>query len=148
MHKWVELLHRLNPVVSKKWLLVLAGLMWTGVGVMLLSLAFGWLTTAPSLVMLSLGVLGVGLSIAVYRLGFLKAAQENIARIWNGADRACLFSFQAWKSYLIIVVMMTGGILLRNSPLPKPYLAVLYTAIGGGLFITSFHYYAHFYQKG
>ena len=79
-------------------------------------------------------------------LVFLKVAQDNIARIWDSPDRACLFSFQAWRGYLIIAVMIPLGLLLRNSPLPKPYLAVLYTAIGGGLFLASFHYYAFFYR--
>ena len=147
MTDWAVMLHRFDPVVSKKWLLVLAGLMWAAVGVMLSSLAFGWLTADPSWGMLLLGSVGILLAIAVYRFGFVKIARKNIARIWNGAERACLFSFQAWKSYLLILVMMTMGILLRNSPLPKPYLAVLYSTIGGALFISSFHYFAHIYRK-
>ena len=142
----VELLHRLNPAVAKKWLVVVAGMMWTGVGLMLTRLAYGWLTAAPSPVMLMLGVLGICFSLVLYRFGFLKVAQDNIARIWDSPDRACLFSFQAWRGYLIIAVMIPLGLLLRNSPVPKPYLAVLYTAIGGGLFLASFHYYAFFYR--
>ena len=31
--------------------------------------------------------------------------------------------------------MITLGIALRNLPIPKPYLAVLYTTIGGALFL-------------
>ncbi len=37
--------------------------------------------------------------------------------------------------------MITGGVLLRHSAIPKPYLAILYAAIGGGLFLSSFVYY-------
>jgi hypothetical protein len=114
---------------------------------MLLSLAYGWLTAAPSTGMFELGMFGIGLSIVVCRFGFLKVAWENIRRIRGGKDRACLFSFQAWKSYLLIAVMITIGVMLRNSVLPKPYLAVLYTSIGGGLFLSSFHYYAQFYRE-
>jgi len=142
----VELLHKMNPAVAKKWLLVVAGMMWTGVGLMLTRLAYGWLTAAPSQVLLILGVLGICFSLVLYAFGFLKVARDNIARIWDSPDRACLFSFHAWRGYLIIAVMIPLGLLLRNSPVPKPYLAVLYTAIGGGLFLASFHYYAFFYR--
>ena len=51
--------------------------------------------------------------------------------------------FQAWKSYLIIVAMIVLGVTLRNSAIPKNVLAVAYTAVGGALFLGSFHYYRH-----
>ena len=38
--------------------------------------------------------------------------------------------------------MMTGGMLLRHSTLPKPWLAVVYAAIGGALLLASRQYYA------
>jgi hypothetical protein len=139
-------LSRLNPVVPKPWLLVIAGIMWTGVGVMLCRYAFTWLYHLPWYGAVIPLVLGIGFSWAIYHFGFSKVALKNIKRIILYADKACLFAFQTWKGYLIIVVMMTGGILLRNSSLPRAYLAVLYTAIGGGLFLSSFHYYAHFQQ--
>ncbi len=135
---------RLNPVIPKSWLLVIAGVMWMGVGVMLCRYAFGWLSSLPWLTALLPAVLGLGLSWVINRFGFSKVALKNIERIFLYADKACLFAFQTWKGYLIIVVMMTGGILLRHSPLPRAYLAVLYTAIGGALFQASFHYYSHF----
>jgi hypothetical protein len=37
--------------------------------------------------------------------------------------------------------MITLGIILRNSAIPKQYLAVIYTTIGGAIFLSSFHYY-------
>jgi hypothetical protein len=40
--------------------------------------------------------------------------------------------------------MISLGIFLREySPIPKPVLAILYLAIGGGLFLSSFLYYKH-----
>jgi hypothetical protein len=57
-------------------------------------------------------------------LGFRKLARKNLARIQQLNDRACLFSFLAWKSYAIVAVMITGGVLLRHSAIPKPYLAI------------------------
>ena len=137
----VSLLHRLNPTLPRPWLLALAGLMWTAVGVMLGRYAFVWLAHPPSWPHAGLGLAGVAAALPIYRLGFRKLARQNVARIRRLADRACLFSFLAWKSYAIVAVMISGGVLLRNSALPKPYLAILYAAMGGGLFLSSFVYY-------
>jgi len=42
---------------------------------------------------------------------------------------------------LIIGLMITLGIILRNSAIPKQYLAIIYTTIGGAIFLSSFHYH-------
>jgi hypothetical protein len=42
---------------------------------------------------------------------------------------------------LIIAVMISLGLFLRHSSLPKQYLAVIYLAVGGALFLSSFYYY-------
>jgi len=52
----------------------------------------------------------------------------------------CVFSFMPWKSYLIITIMMATGFLLRNSPVPKLYLSVIYAGIGGALILSSLRY--------
>lgn len=141
-----NMLVRLNPALSKKWLLVLAGAMWSGVGILLLHYAFTWLIQPVSAINLLLGVLGVLISILANRFQFSKLAGKNITRILALNHKACIFAFQAWKGYLIIVIMVTGGILLRNSSIPKPYLAVVYAAIGGALLQASLQYYQHFFQ--
>lgn len=144
--KLEQFLAKFNPAVSKKWLFGLAGVMWSGVGIMLCLYAITWLTDPLSLVTFLLGLLGVVISIAANRFQFGGLALKNIARIQALADKACLFAFQAWKGYLIIAVMVTGGMLLRSSAIPKPYLAVVYVAIGGALLQASLNYYAHLLQ--
>jgi hypothetical protein len=145
MH-FMEWMKRLNPAVSKHWLLILAGVMWTGVGFMLCGYALNWLTSPLSVATVTLGGLGIVISIVANRLQFTKLALKNIERILQYADKACLFAFQAWKGYLIIGVMVTGGILLRGSIIPKPYLAVAYASIGGALLQASRHYYVQFFR--
>jgi hypothetical protein len=141
-----NLLVKYNPVLPKKWLLVIAGVMWTCVGVMLLGYAVTWLTTPPTLITGLLGAFGIVISILANRFEFSKLAKKNVARILALNDKPCLFSFQAWKGYLIIVVMITAGILLKSSSIPKPYLAVVYAAIGGALLQASVNYYLSFYK--
>jgi hypothetical protein len=139
-----KFLIKFNPTLPKVWLLMIAGVMWTGVSFMLLNYAITWLVNPFVLANLWLGLLGVAISIAANYFQFWKLAGKNVDRILALNDRACLFSFQAWKGYLIIAVMVTGGILLRNSSIPKPYLAVVYAGIGGALLQASIRYYSSF----
>jgi hypothetical protein len=108
---------------------------------MLCVLAYGWLLQVEDLNALLLTTAGVLLGTAIYRFGFLGLAIRNINRIHLLPEKACLFAFQEWKSYPLIAVMIALGITLRHSPIPKPYLAVLYIGIGLGLFLASMQYY-------
>ncbi len=134
-------LAKLKPAVSKYWLIALAGLMWCTVGVMLCRLAYIWLSAIPWQRAVPMGMLGVIFSLAVYRYKFSKIALKNIDRLCLLSDKSCFFALQAWYAYLIIIVMIALGIALRHSSIPKHYLAVLYTAIGGALFLASFHFF-------
>jgi hypothetical protein len=135
------LLKKLNPAVSKYWLIALAGLIWSMVGIMLCRLAYIWLVAVNWRLGLSLGLIGIISALAVYGYGFSKIALKNIHRLCLLSDKSCIFAFQAWKSYLIIIFMIMLGMALRNSPIPKHFLAVIYAAIGGALFVSSFHFY-------
>lgn len=139
-----EWMRKINPVVPKHWLLLIAGLMWSGVGILLSCFAITWLAKALSMASILLGLFGVGISIFANRYQFSKLARKNIRRILGLNPKACVFAFQAWSGYLIIAVMMTGGMYLRSTAIPKPYLAVIYAAIGGSLLQASLHYYTHF----
>lgn len=135
------LLKKLNPAVSKYWLIALAGLMWSIVGLMLCRLAYIWLTAVNWSLGLPLGLMGIISALVVYAYGFSKIALRNIHRLCLLSDKSCIFAFQAWKSYLIIIFMIVLGMVLRKSPIPSHFLAVIYAAIGGALFVSSFHFY-------
>jgi len=134
-------LKSLKPAVSKPWLIAIAGLMWTGVGVMLCGLAYHWFAAINTGLAVMLGLLGAVMALAAYYLGFSKIAQRNINRLYLLTEKTCVFAFQTWKGYLIIGFMIILGTVLRSSPIPKSYLAILYTTIGGAIFLSSFHYY-------
>ena len=104
-------LARLKPSVPKNCLLGLAGLMWSAVGAMLCWLAYGWLTGIHWPRAAVMGFSGLVLSLSVYRFGFSKIARRNIERIRCGPESACLFSFQAWRGYLLYrlkISILTG----------------------------------------
>jgi len=144
--KFRNMIDQFKPTVPRRWLLILAGLMWSGVGVLLLSFAVTWWVKDFSVASIVLGLFGISFSVLANRFQFSRLAVKNIHRINTLNDRTCVFSFQAWTGYLIIAIMMSAGILLRKSSIPKPYLAVLYATIGGALMQASLNYYRHFFR--
>jgi hypothetical protein len=141
-------LEKIKPATRKMWLHVLSGIMWSGVGLYLCSLAFGWLQPEAMNKAILLSLSGGLLAIAIYLFGFSTFADKNIQRIRDlPGQKICIFAFQKWSSYPLVVVMISLGIFLRKfSPIPKPYLASLYLGIGGSLFLASFHYYKETWQ--
>lgn len=136
------MLEKLKPGMAKKWLFLTAGLTWIGVGIYLCCLAYGWLIPPTPVVTVILTLCGLGLAAVIGIFGFSRLSRKNVKRIHGlESEKPCLFAFQKWSSYPLILVMIGLGKLLRLSPLPKPYLAVLYIGIGGGLIWASLLYY-------
>ena len=139
-------LKRFKPGVSKYWLLTLAGLMWSAVGVLLCRRAYGWFAAIPGDGAIPLELFGGLLAVTAYRFGFSKIAKKNTERLCKLKERTCVFAFQTWRSYLLVGLMMVLSAFLRRSPIPNIYLALLYTTIGGALFLSSFSYYRRVWQ--
>ncbi len=51
----------------------------------------------------------------------------------NTRGHACFFGFFSVKSWLFVLVMMGGGILLRGTAIPRSVLGVIYVAVGTAL---------------
>ncbi len=130
----------LKPAVTKSVLLLLAGLVWLCVGTMLLAFAYAWLSDAPRTIAFMFSGFGIVLALLVHHFGFLKIVDKNIERILPMVEKKCLFSFITWKSYMIILVMVALGTLLRHSAIPHQDLAILYTGIGLALILSSLRY--------
>jgi nucleoside recognition membrane protein YjiH len=138
---------RWAPRVPRHWLFAIAGMIWTGVGSLLCYRAVGWYTLfVPPQAYLFEG-LGAGLAVAGYVFGFSRITRKNIRRIHGLPERVCLFAFTAWRGYVMIGLMITIGVLLRNSSLPKEYLAVPYMTMGGALLLGSLPFYAAFLKS-
>jgi hypothetical protein len=108
-------------------------MIWIGVGILLWYRTIDWV--APFGLAAEAALEGSGLLLAVggYALFFWKVARKNVERIQALPERVCAFAFTAWKGYLMIGLMVTIGITLRNSSVPKEYLVIPYTFMGGML---------------
>lgn len=138
-------LNKFKPGARKNWLQLTAGLVWLGVGLMLISIASRWLKLVDLPTSLLLVLSGILLAAAICYFGFSKLARKNIQRIQTLTDeKVCLFAFQSWTSYPLVAFMVALGIYLRlYSPFPKPYLAIVYLGIGGALLLASLSYFTH-----
>ncbi len=133
-----------EPAVSRRTLTLAAGIVWALVGLFLSTRAVIWFYETRHLVVL-LAALALIVGIVKSRYVFTKLVKRNIRRIGELSphkEKICVFAVQAYESYLIILAMITLGILLRLSPIPREYLAAIYLAIGSALFFASFGYFA------
>jgi hypothetical protein len=134
-------LNELKPSISSRWLIFIAGVFWSSVGIMLCRSAYQWIDLSSRTAPLWIGMGGIVFAILADALIFSKIVAKNIDRLSNFPEKGCLFAFQTWKNYLNIIVMISLGVFLRHSPFPKIYLSMVYAAIGGGLFKASIGYY-------
>jgi hypothetical protein len=132
--------------VDKSILVLLAGLMWCGVGILLVSYAVRWLSVCngrKEFIFYSAGFLA---AMPIHHFGFLKIADKNLNRILPITGNKSLLSFMTWKSYIIVIIMVSMGIALRHSSIPKPYLSILYNGIGLALFLSGIRYFRFFFK--
>ena len=139
-------IQKYNPAVDKKVLIALSGIMWLVVGIILCSHAVNWLSQPGVKNSMWLLISGMILSLLIHHFGFLRLVYNNLERILSQKDKVCIFAFQAWKSYLIIAIMIGIGIALRHSSLPKPYLSVIYIGFGGAMLLSSLKYFWVFFR--
>jgi hypothetical protein len=138
-------LKKYDPAVDKKILIIVSGVIWSIVGILLVTSAVRWLSGLSAYAAVWLGTAGIILALMIHYYGFSKLVQKNISRILAKDGKVCIFGFQPWKSYFIILVMISMGTVLRSSPLPKHYLSIMYTGFGGAMILSSFKYYRTFF---
>ena len=135
-----------DPAVDKKFLIALSGTIWSIVGIALCNLAASWLSEAASDNTSILGISGILLAMLIHHFGFLRIVDKNIERILSKSGKVCIFAFQPWKRYLLILIMVAMGMFLRHSSLPKHYLAVIYIGFGGAMLLSSLRYHRNFFR--
>jgi hypothetical protein len=139
-----SLASKLNPAIPRHYLFALAGVLWTAAGALLCVRGELWLEAFPLGTEFALETISIGLAVAGYFFFFVKVVRKNIDRIGRLPEHACMFAFTAWHGYIMIAVMMTIGITLRNTSIPRYYLSVPYTTMGIILLIGSLRFYRRF----
>lgn len=141
-------MNRFIPRVSKRYLLLVAALVWTFAGGMLLFRGFvvdhhletHWTT--------KIGFCMVG-GLLFYRAMFDRISSKHVNRIKSmEIERPVVFSFFNMKSYLMMFSMISMGITLRLTGLVAPvHLAMVYVTMGIPLLMSSIRFYYTFFTS-
>jgi len=120
---------------------LLTAAMWIYVGQILISYGVVWFQEKITKFLWLFILVSVIGALSIYKFGFSKIVYKNINRLQQKRYKICIFAFMEWKSYIIMVVMMTMGIMLRIFVGPNEYLGVMYIGIGGGILLSGFIYF-------
>ncbi len=129
-----KMLTRFKPGASINVHLLIAALIWSIVGLFLMSNGFLLISLAARE---WLAVLAAGLGTVKSFFLLDRVARKNISRILRFADGTCIGSIYSYKSWGLVLVMIVLGRFLRSSVLPGEYVGALYFAVGWGLFFSS-----------
>jgi len=142
------MLNKFKPSVNKKCLILISGFMWSSVGVLLNWIASKWIPAFEQWQIVFTYSIGILMGIIISSFGFSKLAQKNSDRIMKYPEKVCVFAFQRWQMYILVVIMMSMGLFMRTTMfIPKYLLAPVYVGIGSALFVSSFVYYKRLFIK-
>lgn len=131
--------------VKKKTLLLIACLVWTIAGFNILRI--GILAYQPYL-----SIVNLFLSVVVFAVFqhfiFGRLVQKHTKRIISYTEDSQFFlKFFDMKAFIIMDVMITGGIYLRTSGLaPEHFIAVFYSGLGASLFLAGILFGKNYYN--
>lgn len=111
-----------------------APFLWTVIGCLLLYRGYGWLDPGRGrLLLLVAGVLGTLKSVLILD----SVARRSLQRIILFKDGTCLGAVYSWKTWLLVALMITSGVIIRKITMPGPFIGTLYCAIGWSLCLSS-----------
>ncbi|MHC4611976.1 MAG: hypothetical protein ACYTAU_00155 [Planctomycetota bacterium] len=127
----------LKPAASRRIRLFLAAATWTAVGLGLLIAGVRWSLTSerPLHPILLVAAAAVGLTKALVILKH--TANRVISRIRASGDDRCIGGFFSWRTWMLVVIMITAGTLLRRSDISRAVVGLVYVAVGIALLSAS-----------
>jgi hypothetical protein len=143
--KTEKFFERMKPGVSKRTLLLIAGCAWSLAGGILITRSLIHLIGVNHHLAVEIGT-GIAFGIVFYILLFARISKKHITRInLIAIDDPCFFSFFNFRSYLLMAIMISGGITLRLSGLINP--EIIYTfflCMGIPLLISAWRFFYSF----
>ena len=136
-------LKKFKPAVNKKTLYIIAAVVWTIAGSILIIKSLYFIFSIHEHIFWKI-IIGIISGIGFYFLLFTKISKKNIKYIdLIIIENPCFFSFFNFKSYIMMAVMISGGIMLRKFEIINiEYLSVLYLSMGIPLLISAFRFYS------
>jgi hypothetical protein len=135
--------------VPRRYLLLVAGFVWTFAGGMLLGRGGSWLLAFGDHLAIRFAIALTGGLVFFFAL-FRRISRRHVERIKRlDAERPSAFSFFNPRSYVMMATMIAGGVLLRRSGLVAPsILYTFYVCMGTPLLISAFRFFRSFAVYG
>jgi hypothetical protein len=135
MKSWLE---TYKPAVSSRSQLLLAAVLWSMVGTMLLTFGTIWIFfRGDRTISLFILLVAVGLGLLKNSLALDRTANSIARRIVERGEGRCVGGFFSLRTWALVVCMIVLGRLLRGTNVPLQLLGLLYAAVGTGLLISS-----------
>ena len=133
MSSWLE---TYKPVASSRVQLLLAGLMWSLVGVGLISVGTYWVLSSSSHI---IGLLAIALFIGLGKSLLIldRVAGRIVNRIALRGEGRCLVGFFSLRVWALVIFMMLMGRILHGAGISSSLLGLIYAAVGTSLLISS-----------
>lgn len=131
--------------IKKQYLLLLACLVWTIAGINIVRIGIEAYFNYFSILNILLSAV-VFVIFQVFIFG--KLVKKHTKRILDYKEKQWFIKFFDIKSFIIMAVMMTGGIWLRVSGVaPKRFIAVFYSGLGTALLLAGILFGIHFLKN-
>lgn len=133
--------------VGKKTLFIIAGLIWGFAGFRVFSLGREDVMASNTNLLISFLLASV-VFFVFFKFIFSKMSRKHKKRIINSElEKHCVFSFFDFKSYIIMGVMIFGGITIRNLHIINPaWLGTFYMGLGVALFSAGISFLISFFK--
>lgn len=134
--------------VHAKYLLVIAALVWIAAGANIVRL--GVLACLEGTTPVWLLIIGIPLTFLAFHAMFTRLVGKHADRIRGyGEERMHILKFFDVKGYIIMIIMMGGGISLRAFGIvPTWFVAFFYTGLGIALTLAGIGFLVHFVKRG
>lgn len=135
-------------MVPTRSLIFIAGAVWTFAGIMLLYRGCLMLLETGDSIWIKL-IISIVLGLLFYFFLFNNISSKHVSRLESKTSAySFIFSFFSGKSYLLMALMISMGIILRKTGIVQTeYLTILYITMGIPLTISAFKFYVHGFRN-
>jgi hypothetical protein len=137
-----SILHTYKPAAPARVHLLLAALLWTTVGSVLLIAGARWALGTGIRYMPLVLVVAAAAGAAKAEFVLARTARRSIDRIRARGDGRCIGGFLSWRTWGFVVLMMGLGYTLRHGLLPHSVVGVIYVWVGTALLLASRRFWA------
>ncbi len=142
-----DLLDKYKPAASARRHLLLAAVMWTTVGALLLFFGVRWAPGGRMPYGWWLVAAAIAAGLVKGRFVLDRTAVRAIERIRTRGNGRCVGGFLSLRSWAFVALMAGAGRLLRGGLLPRYVVGLFYLSVGTALLLVSRRFWYAWYHR-